>query len=57
MSELKPCPFCGSTDLEIDDVPGTDAYGVICCGCGISMVPTAFDKECAIEEWNRRVSE
>ena len=49
MTNLKPCPFCGSEDLHIfalDD-------GVKCMNCGakITGVPNWVDR------WNRRVNE
>lgn len=36
--ELKPCPFCGSVDLELKDdtdkIYGFDGYTIRCkCGC------------------------
>jgi len=58
MTELKPCPFCGSKEVEYSDyVPGTDVMGIVCSGCGITFVPTAYCEDTAIEEWNRRVEE
>jgi len=50
--ELKPCPFCGSTDVELF-VP---QYCVTCNGCGVhtSVCETRGD---AISEWNRRASQ
>jgi len=65
MSELKPCPFCGGSDLEItprkahDDNDREYAKAVHCRDCmtvgphevGIGWCET--DEE-AVEAWNRR---
>lgn len=56
--KLKPCPFCGSTNLsqftsstlESDEV----GYGFYCHSCG-TKGPHAPSKELAAEAWNRRV--
>lgn len=51
MTELKPCPFCGSTDIEVE---GCVDY-IVCrnCGCfGPDSKPYTFDA--AIERWNTR---
>ena len=56
--ELKPCPFCGSTEVEID---GRDeGYGVLCRNCGVWVTSGRWwfdDSKDAIELWNRRVKE
>lgn len=57
MTELKPCPFCGSTYLQVVGSSGDDeSYSVECWGCDASGGSCAT-KEAAIDEWNRRVSE
>lgn len=46
--KLKPCPFCGSTDLKHYVTEATDGYmrGVVVCnGCG-----------CRLEHYSDRVS-
>jgi Lar family restriction alleviation protein len=50
--ELKPCPFCGSKDVEIM----VDVYHFACCHeCGI--ITTGYgNKEYAVKAWNTRVS-
>ena len=50
-NELKPCPFCGSTEIKVDDDQGF--YFVYCdqCVCETAKYVTE-DK--AIEAWNRR---
>tara|TARA_R110002020_G_scaffold441478_4_gene652282 strand:+ start:791 stop:1012 length:222 start_codon:yes stop_codon:yes gene_type:complete len=66
--ELKPCPFCGSTELYVGPNT-TTSYHVMCCSCfgkgtsyTIPFDPTAqqvdWEKRCkilAIEAWNKRV--
>lgn len=52
---LKPCPFCGSTDVEIAWY-GKDGEAVICIGCGGSGSQYT-DRTKAIAAWNRRVDD
>lgn len=56
MSEvLKPCPFCGSTDLHIEHMEGTvlhPAYAVICGYC--SAQSNYVDRGAHVEVWNQR---
>ncbi len=56
MDELKPCPFCGSTDVHI-----TDAWPhyVYCLGCNARVKPInpQFGEDGikeAVMAWNRR---
>lgn len=63
MSELKPCPFCGSTDVA--NVSGNYAgpsnrlhagdeiFAVNCKECGAS-VPNRYRNELVVKAWNRR---
>lgn len=55
MTELKPCPFCGSEDVQLT---GTDLTGwyVICWDCG-GRGGLAHRQEKAIEKWNDRKGE
>lgn len=61
MSEvkLKPCPFCGSEDLEIEysclGLRGKRFADVACVECGVTMHGDC-DEE-AIQHWNRRYTE
>lgn len=48
MSELKPCPFCGSRDVEMCQ---SDDYFVKCEECG-AQGPLRFHKENARKAWN-----
>ena len=58
MSELKPCPFCGGEDLEIDhaptyDVHHSDVYELHCPDCGGRGGEEWTEAE-AIAAWNTR---
>lgn len=54
MDELKPCPFCGSTDLRmyIFEEDDHDVY-IKCIECFGQI--NARGRENAIAAWNRRV--
>lgn len=60
MLELKPCPFCGSKDVDVGyrlPMFGENLlYYAICNDCQATSVHTRFEKN-AIEAWNRRASE
>lgn len=56
---LKPCPFCGSTDVHSyisNDAIFIDGYKVGCyeCGCETDDFPK---EEQAIEAWNKRAGD
>ena len=51
MSELKPCPFCGSENVKIDVDSGI--YWCRCIDCK-ACSSSDFSKEKAVEKWNRR---
>ena len=53
MKELKPCPFCGSTDIWIMNDP---YFWCWCIGCGVETL-TYYTKEELIKAWNTRVEE
>ena len=55
--ELKPCPFCGSTQTETTRVYGDIYFGISCTECGILCLVGSASKEEAIQAWNRRVKE
>ena len=60
MSELKPCPFCGHTEVEL--VGAGDNWLVGCkngkCMGFVTVTDTGFgNKEIAIAAWNRRADE
>lgn len=52
MEELKPCPFCGSKNIEVF---GKDEYWTRCTECGASG-PEDYNAtpEDAIRAWNQR---
>ena len=67
MAELKPCPFCGGSNLRI---VGGDSITIIHCrNCKAEMRRMASDgdeffseetdttKKAAIEAWNRRAED
>lgn len=54
--ELKPCPFCGSNDLEliIGDTPWL-YHTIDCSGCPVSMEVDGGE-ELIINAWNTRIT-
>lgn len=62
--KLKPCPFCGSTDIKFAVFDAEDEGSVLCmtckkCGaCGPIMDPMPNDGELEFQQatkaWNRR---
>lgn len=50
-TELKRCPFCGGTEIIVDNDQGL--YFVYCEQC-VCQTTLYRDKENAIEAWNRR---
>jgi Lar family restriction alleviation protein len=62
MDELKPCPFCGSTNIDV--IEATNYYGsgisrwTCQCGneeCSVLINKTTLTRAQAIEAWNKRV--
>jgi Lar family restriction alleviation protein len=56
---LKPCPFCGSTDVHlVDNDPGKSEVSITCkdCNAWVDHMFDAMSNEEAIALWNRRVS-
>ena len=53
MKGLKPCPFCGSTDIRIMNNP---YFWCWCNGCGVETM-TYYTEEELIKVWNTRVEE
>lgn len=57
--KIKPCPFCGSKDIEIlewtfkNDI---NTWQVECQECGVSGSMYSIKAE-AVEEWNRRADD
>lgn len=55
MSNLKPCPFCGSDNAKHFgyDAAGEPEHFVQCLECSTTG-PYAEDETSAVEHWNRR---
>lgn len=53
MSELKPCPFCGSENVMIDDLFDNGTHTVFCGDCQ-SKSPNCCEYNDAVESWNTR---
>jgi Lar family restriction alleviation protein len=55
-TKLKPCPFCGSKD--INSVQWAVEASVHCHGCGANIIiPQSYKEDQllkAIEKWNKR---
>lgn len=58
MAELKPCPFCGCLEIEIQRriYPAADGYFGQCVSCETGG-PLAKTYKSAIAAWNRREGE
>lgn len=62
MTELKPCPFCGNTEvrgtyLHVDDRCNPYGYAIFCDACDCILTNRwGVDKE-IVRLWNRRVEE
>lgn len=56
---LKPCPFCGSTDVHLTEDDRGECEGITCkdCNVWVDHMFDALSREEAIELWNRRVNE
>jgi len=59
ITEWKPCPFCGSTDIKVTS-EGSQFEGfwsvAKCVKCGASVSGKDSSEKAAIEAWNRRVN-
>ena len=60
MTELKPCPFCGSHDLR-EDIRRLDFANDIfieCRSCGAKIqMCEEYGHDKLVEAWNRRVTD
>jgi len=56
--EIKPCPFCWSSDCNVLQVGCRDevVYQMHCGGCGIMQVNRAKSYDSAVAMWNRRAN-
>lgn len=55
--KLKPCPFCGCTEIVFERyaTPVGERLRVFCCGCLAGIDPGWTDsEETLIKFWNRR---
>lgn len=55
-SELKPCPFCGCTDIMVWRISHIGPYSARCPNC-ITYGPQRRSEEEATAAWNRRAKE
>lgn len=61
--ELKPCPFCGGSDVRFDchrgagrhEHRGDDVWSMCCYDCGATF-PNMYRKDGLVEAWNRRTA-
>ena len=55
---LKPCPFCGSTEVHILHYGTNSEHSVVCDNCHVWVdhIFEALSEEQALELWNRRVN-
>ncbi len=53
MIDLKPCPFCGSGNLDLSNLVDEDDWFVSCCQCGTQQIANHTKQE-AINRWNSR---
>lgn len=51
--DLKPCPFCGSTFLYLQNLVDADDYFVSCEDCEVQQI-AKYTQAVAAERWNRR---
>jgi Lar family restriction alleviation protein len=51
--QLLPCPFCGSTNVKLDNLVDADDFFVSCGNCEIQQIAN-YSPETAIARWNRR---
>lgn len=58
MDELKPCPFCGASepDIETEEKFGIIYRKVVCWACGSSS-NGYLDEKRAIKAWDRRADD
>ena len=54
MSELKPCPFCGSTRLSFNHCGLEKGVVFVMCDMCCTFGPHGVNDEDAAKKWNRR---
>ena len=50
---IKPCPFCGSHNVEIEET--SKGCRVVCYHCGIGHVENNWTRDYVINTWNSRL--
>ena len=53
MDKLKPCPFCGCKNINVEKIGNTEGFYLTCPECEIEQ-PIYSTLNEAIEAWNRR---
>ena len=58
MENLRPCPFCGGTELAVNEHEHyDDEYEIWCHSCSTAICFYGeFDKSVVIQHWNRRIN-
>jgi Lar family restriction alleviation protein len=55
--EIKPCPFCGSNEVEqfkkVNQIHDVKLFGYCCWNCGAESGISGIEEE-AIQKWNKR---
>lgn len=56
MKDLKPCPFCGSTNVEVRPDEADEVMFVVYCRHSACHIYVGFfdDEEQAVIAWNKR---
>lgn len=55
--ELKPCPFCGGKNIDIQYLSLTKRYYFCRCLDCEAQTKSKTDKDKAIDAWNRRAAD
>lgn len=55
MEHLKPCPFCGGEEIQLEEMEGPfgDFLRVFCVDCEAEVTHETYEE--VVEAWNRRV--
>lgn len=53
--KLKPCPFCGSRNVYVEQI-SSGGYFNVCCGNCLANVPLSGSQETAVAAWNCRTN-
>ena len=51
-TKIKPCPFCGSIDVVLNENYGS-GYAIGCRRIGCACIITGSNKRRVIKNWNR----